>query len=46
MLPVYLVNISLDAIKKISEKDILEAQNVMRHHIRNQEKGITRLLKN
>lgn len=35
-----------DIIKNISEKDILAAQDVMRHHIRNQEKGITRLLKN
>lgn len=35
-----------DIIKNISEKDILAAQDVMRHHIRNQEKGIIRLLKN
>lgn len=34
-----------DIIKNIKEKDIIEAQTVMRHHIRNQEKGITRLLK-
>jgi len=33
-----------DIIKKISEKKVEEAQSVMRHHIHNQEKGITRLL--